>query len=300
MSTTVVDLPVHKVASLFPEMTKSEYSDLLEDIRANGLYEPIWLHEGQVIDGRHRYKACLELGIEPKTRNWNGEGSLVRFVAAMNLKRRYLTASQRAAVGAQMMPMLRAEAKERQQGGQGGVLLPSLGTEAKREESRNVAAAAAGVGPRYIQEATRVMEEAPKLFEMVALGVVTLPGAIAITDLPEDMAQEVIATIEAEPETLPKRIIQKAVWESNAKAVASIPDEDGSVSRALVNLRYLELETALEKALRAIDPETLISVNEISSYDRIRSLISKMQKWTQKVEEAMNPPIRLVQGGRRD
>ena len=40
------------------------YEELKGDISKNGLLVPIILRNGKLLDGRHRYKACKELGIE--------------------------------------------------------------------------------------------------------------------------------------------------------------------------------------------------------------------------------------------
>lgn len=48
----------HPIANLFPLMTGDEYLALVEDIRANGLLEPVVLYEGKILDGRNRYNAC--------------------------------------------------------------------------------------------------------------------------------------------------------------------------------------------------------------------------------------------------
>ncbi len=66
----------HDVANLFPMMTTDEFSELKEDISRNGQIDPVWIHDGKIIDGRNRYLACTELGIEPLTREWNGDGDL--------------------------------------------------------------------------------------------------------------------------------------------------------------------------------------------------------------------------------
>lgn len=108
-------LEFHSVANLFPIVEGEEFDLLVDDIRTNGLIEPIWLHpDGSIIDGRNRYRACLIAGVEPRTRRWDGIGSLVEFVISLNLRRRHLTASQRACLAAEILPLLEAEAKLRQ------------------------------------------------------------------------------------------------------------------------------------------------------------------------------------------
>lgn len=63
---TPTDLTEHPIAALLPDMSGEEYGALRDDIRANGLLVPITTHDGQVLDGRHRLRACRELGIEPR------------------------------------------------------------------------------------------------------------------------------------------------------------------------------------------------------------------------------------------
>jgi hypothetical protein len=54
-------------------MGEDEFQALVADIGKNGQREPIVVHEGEVLDGRHRLKACQELGIEPIVKGWAGE-----------------------------------------------------------------------------------------------------------------------------------------------------------------------------------------------------------------------------------
>src|SRR6266571_3153231 len=104
----------HEVASIFPMMGDEEYKALVDNIRTKGLLEPIWIYQGKIIDGRNRYNACLETGVEPRFREWNGNDSLVEFVVSLNFHRRHLTSSQRAMIALEIEERLAVEAKERQ------------------------------------------------------------------------------------------------------------------------------------------------------------------------------------------
>lgn len=84
----------HPIADIFPLMTGDEYQALVTDIATHGLYEPLWLYEGQILDGRNRWNACVELGIEPEVHEYTGNAPLA-FVVSMNLHRRHLTREQR-------------------------------------------------------------------------------------------------------------------------------------------------------------------------------------------------------------
>jgi len=96
-----VKLEFHPVAEIFPLMADAELEALAADIKESGLREPVWLHsDGRLIDGRNRYLACQKAGVAPTTREWGGdESQLLSFVVSLNLHRRHLSESQRAAIG---------------------------------------------------------------------------------------------------------------------------------------------------------------------------------------------------------
>lgn len=108
-------LEPHPLAELFPAPSEADYDRLLGDIREHGLLDPIEVYEGKILDGRTRYRACVQLGIEPKIEEWVGNSvSPLEYVVAKNLHRRHLTIPQLAALGAELMPRLKEEAKDRQ------------------------------------------------------------------------------------------------------------------------------------------------------------------------------------------
>jgi DNA modification methylase len=174
----------HPVASLFPLMQGDEFTGLKEDIRLNGLREPVWTWQGKVIDGRNRLRACTDLGIEPRFREWDGNGSLVAFVVSLNLHRRHLTSSQRAALAAEVEPMLAEEAKKRMRDGaskggksKGVEIVPQPSAKIENSKARDEAAKLTQTNGRYVSDAKAVKEAAPDLFEKVKAGTITLPQA---------------------------------------------------------------------------------------------------------------------------
>jgi ParB/Sulfiredoxin domain len=96
-------LKIHPAADWLPELNGSEFEELKQDIASRGLREPILVKHGHIIDGRHRYKACAQLGIEPQTKEFEGTGTdIIAEIASRNLFRRNLTPQQRAALVVKM------------------------------------------------------------------------------------------------------------------------------------------------------------------------------------------------------
>ena len=180
---TEIHYEYHEAASLFPLIVGEDFEQLKVDIAARGLIEPIWLHEDKIIDGRNRYRACIETGTEPRFRTWDGEGSLVLFVLSMNLHRRHLTSSQRATVAIEMLPMLKKEAQERMsQGGktnnadkQGRQIVAYPASDDGKSTER--AAQILQTNRQYVSDAKRLKQDAPDLFEQVKAGEKTIPQA---------------------------------------------------------------------------------------------------------------------------
>lgn len=101
---TAEAIQIHEAAYLFPEMQEAEFDELKQDISRNGQQMPILLYEGKVVDGRHRLRACAELGIVPRFEKMlaANDAEVNQAVVSINLHRRHLTESQRALVAARL------------------------------------------------------------------------------------------------------------------------------------------------------------------------------------------------------
>jgi len=175
------DHPFHDVVELFPRMTDEQFEALVDDIKANGVRVPVLMHEGQIVDGRHRWLACDRLGIKCPTTNLelNDGESMVSYVIALNLKRRHLTTSQRAMVGVDALPLYEAEAAGRKaaNGGDRRPEVARLPPPVETAKARDEAAATASVSARYIQDAKKIAAESPETAQKVRSGVLTLQDA---------------------------------------------------------------------------------------------------------------------------
>ena len=211
-----MDTQFHEVANIFPLLEGEELQALVEDIRQNGQIEPIWTYEGKIIDGRNRYRACRELGIEPKYREWDGDGSLVQFVVSLNLYRRHLTSSQKAVVAVDILPMLEAEARGRQRkaGQEYGRGQEKVGQIIDRpietQRATQKAAELTGTNRQYVSDAKKIAQQAPEVLEKVRDGVLTIPDAKKVAALPEVKRQEVIERVAQEGINNLKNIVREA------------------------------------------------------------------------------------------
>jgi site-specific DNA-methyltransferase (adenine-specific) len=96
MTATLTELKNHPAADAFPMMDAARLNELKADIAANGQREPITLCDGMILDGRNRYLACINLGIEPGTREHIGDPWA--FAWSLNGERRDLDATVRALI----------------------------------------------------------------------------------------------------------------------------------------------------------------------------------------------------------
>lgn len=185
---------IHPAASFIPEMTEDEQRELQKDIEENGQQVPILVTpDGFIIDGRHRHNACRSVGIETKVQVFEGD-NILETICSLNLHRRNLTSSQRAAIAVKLMSAIEKTARDNLKLSQGrgkkgpkplatrdalgmASVMASELTDKVTQHSRDVAAKLAGTNPHYVSDARAIQKTAPDLFKEIEDGDINISQA---------------------------------------------------------------------------------------------------------------------------
>lgn len=158
---------IHKLCAILPDMGEDDFDTLVESVNTLGQQEAIVMLGAEILDGRHRWKACEKLGIPPTTRQFDParDGpSPAAYVLWRNLGRRNMTLDQKALAGAVLADELTAERKRQGIRGRGRV--------------RDEAAALVGVSGRLVGTAKMLADADPVAFAAVKAGKITLADAV--------------------------------------------------------------------------------------------------------------------------
>lgn len=207
------DLPVHELAELFPLLEGTEYETFKEDIRQNGLREPILVYNGQIVDGRNRYRACKDLNILFTACAWDEQGSLADFVASKNIHRRHLNESVRAIIGARLKSFYEKDAQERMLAGKAADPMANL----PQGTSRDLAAKAMNVSGRSVEAATKVIQQGvPELEKAVRKKQISVSAAEKLAELPPKKQAEIVAAGSKEMKAAAKKVREQKAKKSTA------------------------------------------------------------------------------------
>jgi hypothetical protein len=88
----------------FPAYSNEDLGNLIDDIRAHGMRQPLTLFEGKILDGRNRAEAAKRTGLLfIPIEEFEGTFEQARdYVISLNLIRRHLDTGQRAMIAAQL------------------------------------------------------------------------------------------------------------------------------------------------------------------------------------------------------
>lgn len=315
----MMTLEFHEVADIFPLMEGVDFNEFRDDIRKHGLKEPIWLHNGKIIDGRNRYMACQSLGIAPGFREWNGVGDLTAFVVSLNLHRRHLTDSQRAMVAAKIAKKFEKSARERQAhgstapgrsasangnhetlsanwreasspNGDGNAKASSSHKgEADHSKVSEQAAALLNVSPRSVERATTVLKNGtPELVKAVEQGDVKVASAAQVATLPKPEQAQVVSQGPQAVKAKAKEIRQDKVKGDPNRPIAeryrihllkSIADVDDLTRAVAAELRDGGYG-GLELVLKLLGRDESLRVA-----GKAENLIERLQGWEARIKE---------------
>lgn len=158
-------MELHPLCTLFPRLAGAEFEALREDIATNGLREPIVTHDGMILDGGNRYRACMDAGVKPTFKKFTG-ASIGEFVRSANLHRRHLSIVQQAAIVATIQDWSNAH----QHGGSSAPGSTSDTTKSRAEQS--------GASVSTQRRVDAVAKARPELAVEVAQGKTTLAEAV--------------------------------------------------------------------------------------------------------------------------
>jgi ParB-like chromosome segregation protein Spo0J len=182
---------LHPLCTLFPRMGGAEYEALKRDIATNGLSQPIIIHEGMILDGGNRYRACQEIGVEPLVAQFEGD-NIVAFVLSANLHRRHMSAGQQAAIVSSAQDWAKAQTVGKPKSGS------VTGLEKDTVATRQ---AQSGASDKTQRMADQVAKANPELAKKVAHGEISLPKAHEqIAPKVEAPKQEATKPADGEPE----------------------------------------------------------------------------------------------------
>jgi ParB-like chromosome segregation protein Spo0J len=175
-------LGFHPLADLFPLMEGAEFDELVADIKANGLLEPIVLYQGKILDGRNRYRAAIAAGLKPEVLDRKTEHSdrlidnPAAYVISANIRRRHLKPEDKIKILAQLVAA-QPEKSDRKLAKEAGVSHPTIAKARKTAEATGKALPVAKrVGADGKARKRREKKEAKASKSKIAESSSELPG----------------------------------------------------------------------------------------------------------------------------
>lgn len=252
----------HQLSAAFPDMPDEDFQDLLESIKAHGQREPITTYENKILDGWHRFRACLQLDINPSFHEFDGQDP-VSYVMDLNLHRRHLSPAQKAMAVVTCSTWTGVGTPLRK------YQIPPMGGITSKEMAKR-----AGVGERSVERAKKVVQSGDKeVIEKVKKGAMSLREAIKVVD-------------KEEPENVPpapvKPVLKSAVSQDKHEALRVAYDElNEQYQEILDNYQELAKEVSILTALR--DTEHYQTMKEMQS--TIDNLTEARDKWQRECAE---------------
>lgn len=272
-----MDLQFHPASEIFELIEGAEFDALVENIARHGLINDIWLHpDGSILDGRNRYRACLEAGIEPRFQTWDGIGFAADFVWSLNATRRHLEGNARKIAAAKYAIELEREGEERRLANlKKGVEAPTASNDAIGElgRSREIAAEKFNESAKSVERAVKVVKDgAPELIKAVERGDVSVSAAADVATLPKPQQAEIVARGEKEILEAAKTIRQEKA-EARRAELALVKLNKPALPAGKYETIVIDPPWAMEKIERDVAPNQVafeyptMSEAELADFD---------------------------------
>ena len=193
----------HELSKAFPPMEEERFQDLKDSIEIVGLLDPITIYEEKVIDGWHRYNACLAVSMPHAEVDLPDDVDPVDFVRAKNgPSRRHMTPSQLALSEVSLNAWaFRGNPKS----------LPGKDFKSAKEMAEK-----AGVSVSTIERAKEVISKgSDEVINAVKTGKVSVKKAASVSKLPKEQQAKAIT---APPEPKPSMLDGNAPSDDELKA----------------------------------------------------------------------------------
>jgi len=263
---------IHPAAEIFPMMNDQELAELTASIEHNGLEEPISVIGDQILDGRNRHKVLQSLGRADNPRSYQdvshrfsfcAEDTLtpIDYVIALNLHRRHLDASQRAAAAVRIKKYEAEEAKKRKAHGKtapGRTLPVNLPEALDQGDARDIAAEKMNVSGKSVDMAKKVADHGtPELQEAVRDGKVAVSAAAAIANEEPEVQRRAVASGKKGVSRAAKsrRLSDDELFEQSAKLARA----EGHASAAMLKNKFVIGLSRAEKLIDRLQREEIIN-----------------------------------------
>jgi len=174
--------------NIFPAAKAEDYNRLRDDIRDNGYdsKQPIIIYEGEVLDGWNRWTACLELKINPPTRQFDGDESEAIGLVMRTNKRRNLNSGQWATIAVEAEDIMAELARHVEKERRIRIAAARNDDETRQKiassqkdltKTSTKAAQIFNTNRTYINQAAKIKQAAPEVFKKVKDGKMTMQDA---------------------------------------------------------------------------------------------------------------------------
>ena len=186
-------------AALIPPLTPDEFAGLEKSILEEGCRDALIIWGNIIVDGHNRFKICSKHNIPYRTefRDFPNREAAMLWMLQNQLSRRNLNDFQRVEMVHKCEQAVKAQAKKRQRGGQGGILLREKLPEAKSgERATDELGAMARVSRKTYEHAATVLDNAPEsVIQATRDSELSINAAYEVTKMPEDKQREVSVRI---------------------------------------------------------------------------------------------------------